>query len=487
MLTVAEVVRVAGGCLIVEHVALAGRTVAQVRELLAADASVHAVGEPARGIALDDNTDAHTHTGGHHDDGAGAQWHLPQPTMQTLWDGWNDDTEAQVIVAVIDTGVDITHPDFTENETAPPVTHLRIEGSRGCHAQDNRGHGTRMAGIIAAELGGGHVAGVAPSAKILPLRYSHSVTGACDETSARLVPLTATEAVARAVNEGARVINMSFRWHAEREPTEVGGVPIVPGGAGLDTFGLALRAASMLGVVPVASAGNCGDDSDKKREGVTMKHWEWRGCPKHNAEQRPAIYDDVITVAGIKSDGVRVDSSTANVDVDVAAPGADILTTSPCSIDTDCTKAVRGTSAAAAFVSGVVAHMLNRYPEATVGQVRRALESTAPDRGGVGRDDEYGHGIVDPAAAIIELSGLVAALEPTGPQGGFESLSAGGRHTCGLRVKGMVQCWGHDEVVDETPNVAFKSESLSSPPGGDYVCGGAARRSGRAMLGRRSL
>ncbi len=488
VLTVAEVVRVAGGCLIVEYVALAGRTVAQVRELLAADASVHAVGEPVRGVALDDNTGAHTHTGGHHNDSGrarGEQWHLPHPTMQALWDGWNGATDRQVVVAVIDTGVDITHPDFTENEdTSLANTNRRIVGSRGCHAQDNNGHGTQMAGIIAAELGGGHVAGVAPKARILPLRYSHSVSGTCGETSAMLVPLTATEAVARAVNEGARVINMSFRWHAEQERAEVGGVPVEPGSIGLDTFGLALRAASMLGVVAVTSAGNCGDDDDTDQDGVP--NWQEKAdedgpdCPRHNARERPAIYDDVITVAAIKSDGDRAASSTASVDV--AAPGAGILTTDKfdptepdptgkeerCTV-TRCTLSVYGTSPAAAYVSGVVAHLLNRYPEATVGQVRRALESSARDRGVVGRDDKYGHGIVDPAAAVIELIALVEALEPVGAAGGFKSLSAGARHSCGLRDNYAVVCWGVAAVVDETPDAAFAS--LSSPPWGDFVCG----------------
>ena len=474
-LTVAEVARVAGGCLIVEYVALAGRTVAQIRDLLAADTSVHAVGEPTRGIALDDNTGAHTHTGDHHDDGGGAQWHLPQPTMTALWNGWNDATDRQVVVAVVDTGVDITHPDLDDN--------IAPDNPGGCHAQDNHGHGTRMAGIIAAELGGGHVAGVAPKAHILPLRYSHGVTGTCSETSARLVPLTATAAVARAVNEGARVINMSFWWpDREQESTEVGGVPIEPSAAGRDTFELALRAAAMLGVVAVTSAGNCGNDGDEEREGVTRKGWEWEECPEHNAQQRPAVYDDVITVAGIKSDGYRVGSSTANVDVDVAAPGARIVTTQrfdttprldrteyQCS-STHCVEPSGGTSAAAAYVSGVVAHLLNRYPQASVGQVRRALEQSARDRGDVGRDDAYGYGIVDPAAAVTALGGMVEALEPVGAGGGFVSLSAGARHSCGLRAgNGAVLCWGLGAVVDETPDAAF--ESLSSSTGADFVCG----------------
>ena len=425
-LTVAEVARVSGGCLIVEYVALAGRTVAQVRDLLATDASVHAVGEPARGLALDDNTGAHTHTGGHHNDSGrtdGAQWHLPQPTMQALWDGWNDDPDRQVVVAVIDTGVDITHPDFTENEdTTLPNTHRRIVGSRGCHAQDNHGHGTRMAGIIAAELGGGHVAGVAPKAKILPLRMARLGLGPgdtdCSDPDMRLAPMTVPAAIAEAVNRGARVINMSFTGTARRD-----GPDIVAGGVGIpskSTYELVLRAAAMLGVVAVTSAGNCG-----AADGKDLTAEQKEDCSEQDAAERPAIYDDVITVAAVDDSGSRVDDSSAHVHVDVAAPGDDILTTRASCTGTHCVETSGGTSAAAAFVSGVVAHLLNRYPQASVGQVRRALEATALDRGVVGRDDEFGHGIVDPAAAVTRLSALVGALEPVGAAGAFRSLSAG--------------------------------------------------------------
>ena len=459
VLTVAEVVRVAGGCLIVEHVALAGRTVAQVRELLAADASVHAVGEPVRGVRLDHDppaTQAHaSHTGGHHNDGAIEQWHLPQPTMTALWSGWNDDTDHQVVVAVLDSGVDTTHPDL-ENNIAP-------DNPEGCHISDDKGHGTRMAGIIAAELGDGHVAGVAPKAKILPLRVTQRKS--CTATPA---PVTPPEGIAEAVNRGARVINMSFAGPDRHDDTDV-----VVGGIGIpsyDTYGLALRAAAMLGVVALTSAGNCGDDSDEIKKEVTMKDWEWKGCPEHNARERPAVYDDVISVASIGISGSSVASSSVHEHVDVAAPGVAIHTSTPCSIKPSCVDDSGGTSAAAAFVSGVVAHMLNRHPEATVGQVRRALEVSARDRGAVGRDDEYGHGIVYPAGAVEELGSIIAReLEPVVPSGGFESLSAGGSHTCGLYSSGAVRCWGAAEVVAETPRFAFKS--LSSAPTADFVCG----------------
>ncbi|WP_419943769.1 S8 family serine peptidase [Candidatus Poriferisodalis sp.] len=491
-LTVAEVVRVAGGCLVVEHVALAGRTVAQMRALLAADASVHAVGEPARQLVPGHGSDAHSHTGGHHndsglaakDDVTAVQWHLPQPTMNALWARWNDDPGAQVIVAVLDTGMDITHPDFTENEDDPLVanTNHRIVEGRGCHVRDRRGHGTRMSGIIAAELGGGHVAGVAPEARIMPLGIKglnvDSTGNDCSDPVERSAAMTPPTAIAAAVNGGARVINMSFfdTNRHDRSDIDVGGVGI----PSTDTWELALRAATMLGVVAVAAAGNCGsddvetrdinaEDDEKEPEYVKKRKWEWERCSEHNARVTPAVFDDVIAVAAINSDGNRTELSTSNEVVDVAAPGHKILTTQKACSSTHCVWESGGTSAASAFVSGVVALMLNRYPGATVGQVRRALEDSARHPTDVVRDDEYGHGIVDPAAAIIELGRLVDALGPVGSKGGFRSLSAGARHACGVRDNGAVSCWGLASVVDEVPDVAFRS--LSSSPGADFVCG----------------
>ncbi len=488
-LTVAEVARIAGGCLIVEHVALAGRTVTQVRDLLASDASVHAVSEPVRGLRLDHDSDAHKHTGDHHTDtgdAADEQWHLPHPTMQDLWDGWDRDADAQVIVAVLDTGVDITHPDFTENEGGPSAddTHERVVDGVGCHIVDDNGHGTQMAGIIAAELGGGHVAGVAPQARILPLRTLDRTS--CTDTAERLAPMMPPVAIAEAVNDGARVINMSFRGSARRDASgiEVGGVGIPSN----DTYELALRAATMLGVVAVAAAGNCGDDDDDDKDGIP--NWQeeedegGEDCPEHNASERPAIYGDVVAVAGIKRDGVRIDVSSANEHVDVAAPGDMILTTQrfrttePSCTAADCVGESGGTSAAAAYVSGVVAHMLNRHPHATPGQVQRALEATASHPRGVGRDDGYGHGVVDPDGAVSGLGAILGLRVPSGPLGGFVAVSSGAAHSCGLRSNGAVQCWGAAVVSDDVPGFAF--ESVSSPPTADFVCG--VRRGDQAVL-----
>ncbi|WP_419943806.1 S8 family serine peptidase [Candidatus Poriferisodalis sp.] len=534
-LTVAEVVRISGGCVVVEHVELAGRTVAQVRTLLAAETSVHAVGEPIRGLIADhEDTPGYAHPmpktstdppddTGHYNDGYGAQWHLTPAFSKMgvgLWDNW--DETVTVVVAVLDTGVGITHPDL-DDRVAPG-------GLGGCHTMDANGHGTHVAGIIAAErskpsLDQG-VAGVAPNAQILPIRVLRR-----DECPAHITPrpLTPPAGVAEAVNRGARVINMSLSGTTRHDipGVEAGGV-VLPS---VDTYELVLRAASMLGVVTVVSASNCGDnspDSDGK------PRYEANNCGEHNQERRPALYPDTIAVAAIKHDTdidrvERAKFSTANRHVDVAAPGGEILST-------DCTRSATeprpcaaydayggrsGTSQAAPFVSGVVAHMINRYPEATAGQIRHALENTAraplddpADLTVRGRESdtrtgglidqivrfnsyvdvcnsdpansgkpmrekmhlptmEYGRGIVNPAAAVARLGEDIAAagraLVPSGDEGPFVELSAGARHTCGLRQNGAVQCWGERAIHDATPEWAF--ESLSSPPTERFVCG----------------
>ena len=516
-LTVAEVTRIAGGCLLVDYVALAGRSVAQVRELLAAESSVHAVSEPLRGFAPTHDENGMDDDASHYDDGGGPQWHLTPEFTKTpdgLWDSWDTGAGHEVAVAVLDTGVDVDHDDLNDQIASGSLG--------GCHEEDLHGHGTHVAGIVAAEhdpaAADPHVAGVAPQAKILPVRVDLGLTPAC---SAGGSPLTIPEAVAAAVNAGADVINMSFSGPppGDEAGLEVGGVAI----AEPDSFELVLRAASMLGVVLVASAGNCGNDADVTIGGVTMKGWQRNRCPEHNAVQSPALYDEVISVAAVHHGGGRSSFSTAQTHVDVAAPGEAILSTVPlvtCTAeDTDgdriddrwtplgcgradsptecssihglhtsnldrppfCARRIAhksGTSMAAPFVSGVVAHVLNRHPHATPGQVRRALEATARHPRGVVRDDAYGYGIVDPDAAVAGLGAILGLRVPSGPLGGFVAVSSGAGHSCGLRSNGAVQCWGVDSVVDGVPGFAF--ESLSSPPAADFVCG--VRRGDQAVL-----
>ena len=491
-LTVAEVVRIAGGCLLVEYADLAGRTVSQVRDLLASEPTVFAVDEPVRGLVPDHDTSdpAYTHPAppknmpdqidqtGHHKDGGGWQWHLT-PDVVGLWQQWIP--TSPVTVAVLDELVDAAHPDLGGRI---PV------GLGGCHASSDvakEGHGTYVAGIIAAEAGNGvGVAGVAPDARILPVKMISEE-----------VCLTMTAAV----NNGARVINMSFSWNRdEREEVDVGGVQVDSGDE--DSFEAALRTASMLGVVPVTSVGNCGDDRDLTENGDEVnehtqeevkKGWEWmQQCPEHNAVNSPSVYDDVISVAAVKHGGYRLEMSSADALVDIAAPGEFILSTQRCIAPNSCgTEARSGTSAAAPFVSGVVAHMLNRYPQATPGQVREALEKSArhidqpspldserwTPRGRAGDPKagppsrEFGHGIVNPVGAVEKLGEIIDRQSVREPVGGFVSVVAGGLFSCGVSGNGAARCWGDQDLFDAVPTRQEFSQ-VSAPVGNlGYGCG----------------
>ncbi len=472
-LTVAEVVRIAGGCALVDYVMLDGRTVAEIRNLLADEPTVFAVGEPLRGFEPDHDTGAHSgyapDSGDHYDDGAGKQWHLPANYMEQLWDGW--DSANPITVAVIDTGVEVTHPDLADRIADDPLG--------GCHDTDTDGHGTHVAGIIAAERNDQHVAGVAPQANILPI--GGVVLGTtCTVGSA---PLAIIDALNRSEETRAKVINMSFASdYAARPPDDscgelddgwrlgdltdridnlemTVGVLTTTIDNSCDAFRQLLEIAEELNVVAVAAAGNCFQSCDAWTLDNTADPVTWTGPTKAvNAFSLPAGFDTVIAVAAVDQDGNRSSYSSAHDYVDIAAPGGNhdpgILSTVPlltcvtnthpvsgsdywspngCGIDnppaecddvttldpnqfnqpTDCAHHVgyaSGTSMASPFVAGVVAHMLNRYPDATPEQVRLALAESAQDRGASGKDDEYGHGIVQPLAAIDRLGEILAGV-----------------------------------------------------------------------------
>ena len=383
---VAEVVRITDGCLNIEYIPLQGRTVAQVRQELASDPDVHAVGRAVTDYALDSSHEFP------YDEDAKKQWHLEAIEADKLWDGWEDDKGrrwpgsegAGVVVAVIDTGVDGGHRDLDKN----------IESSvDACHRTDINSHGTHVAGIVAAERNSKDVAGVAPEAKIVPIRL---LAGACVGS--------ATAAVDLAIEKGADVINMSFRRGRPGAPyqSELDN--------GQDTFEAVLRAAMMRDVVPVTSAGNCGDNTEWTYQGKEKHGWEHNDCSEHNEYAYPKVYSGVIVVANTKnSDGDRAASSTYHEHVGIAAPGSGILSTfpsytagsgGPCTSGTTCYVGFKsGTSMAAPVISGVVAHMKARFPKASVGEIRQALYTTAknPDSGRTGHFTwEYGWGVVQP-------------------------------------------------------------------------------------------
>ena len=300
-----------------------------------------------------------------------AQWHLIYLDLATA----HQITRGEgVTVAVIDSGVDAAHPDLRDN-VLPGVDQVdpdnddawtpEVHGTGVAGVIAGHGHGTGVAGVIA---GHGHgagsgdgVLGVAPAATILPVRVT---TADEDEpTTSDLI----SEAIDEAVTGGAGVINISLST-ARAELDE-----------------RAVAAARRNDVVVVAAAGNRPD-----AEAVTF----------------PAALPGVVAVGATDSDGVHAEYSVTGPELALSAPGTDIVTTG---LDEGYIRA-SGTSTAAPVVAGAAALVRARYPELSADEVIHRLVRTATDAGEAGFDDQYGHGIVDPVAA------LTADLPPFEPE-----------------------------------------------------------------------
>ncbi len=363
-----EFIRIEGGCVLIEYEQLDGRTLAQARRDLAEDPTVIAADLPVAEFRARQDYD---YASG--DPDAGRQWHLRQLDAKALWDGWP--AGALVTVAVIDSGVDATHGDLNDNV---------VDTGHDCHRRDQTSHGTHVAGIAAAEAGNGvAVAGIAPQARILSIKMPLGEDEDLRDRECEEEVQTLPQALQLAVENGADVINMSLGvvWHqAIPFPT---------------TWDVAIHLATTSNVVLVASAGN---------RGIRFSN--------RDAPEIPAIHPDVISVAATTESGARASFSTSNRWVDIAAPGYQIYSTVPCSGASGCSSGdnQNGTSMAAPMVSGVVAHMKARYPDATPAQIRQAMFSTALQPGstqtGV-RTNDFGWGMIQPHAAIVALGSAV--------------------------------------------------------------------------------
>ncbi|WP_330236808.1 type VII secretion-associated serine protease mycosin [Streptomyces sp. NBC_00566] len=301
------------------------------------------------------------------------QWGL---SALHLDEAWGTTRGQGVTVAVLDTGVEDDHPDLAGNVLSGKDM-VGFGAGPGDRAWAR--HGTAMAGIIAGHGhgpgGGSGVMGVAPEAKILPVRVILE-----DKDPARAkARVTRGNALADgirwAADHGADVINLSLgddSDSAHPEPSEDEAVQYALG----------------KGVVVVASAGNGGDKGD---------HVSY-----------PAAYPGVIAVTAVDRYGTRASFSTRRWYAAVSAPGVDVVIADP---DHRYYEGW-GTSAASAFVSGAAALLKAERPELAPPQIKKVLEDSARDAPSGGRDDSRGFGMIDPAAALK----AAARLKPESPR-----------------------------------------------------------------------
>ncbi|SFD09660.1 S8 family serine peptidase [Streptomyces aidingensis] len=336
-------------------------------------------------------------------DGAG-----PHPLIDQLGlrQAWDLSTGAGVTVAVIDSGVDARHPGLADAVARGSEFTTSVTDERGYHhgrpawQRDCQGHGTAVAGLIAARhTEGERIAGIAPGATVYPVRLAG--TGGVGGTSDHMLAAAVDD---DAVAAGARIINLSLANAADRKPVRE-----------------AIARAVGQGVLVVAAAGNEGNANVS------------------TGRMYPAAYDGVLAVGAVDAEGRPLDSSNAGPWVDIAGIGTPMTVLAPGG--SGYRQAEGGTSLAAAQVSGAAALVLSRFPGLTARQVAGRLTGSASLLGG-GVNDRTGAGLVDPFGALTHLGGAPGTdpvpgrltVQPLPPQQPLLSATAAGA----LAVSGVL-------------------------------------------------
>jgi membrane-anchored mycosin MYCP len=272
--------------------------------------------------------------------------------------------------------------------------------------QDCDGHGTIVAGIIAAYTGGATgFTGIAPGAQILSIRQTSSAFEADKDPNTGVAPPLSTvgtlaRAVMAAANNGATVINISL--------TSCPSVSDATKLALQDLRNAVHYAVRDKNIVVVAAAGNFATEADK-------------GCPAHNNDPDPSklnvisipgwFADDVLSVAAVDEKGNPADFTIEGPWVSVAAPGTEIVSLAP---DNDGTASllsdgkqqnkIQGTSFAAPYVSGLAALIKQRFPNLSAVEVMDRIKKTAQHPAGItGRNNQLGYGMINPVAALTAI------------------------------------------------------------------------------------
>lgn len=271
-----------------------------------------------------------------------------------------------VRVAVLDTGIDGTHPEVAGRIVA------QASFVTGSTSADGNGHGTHVAGIIAGagsaihqdDNGANRILGISPQVDLVIGKVCND-SGWCAEGDI-------LAGIEWAVGQNAKVINLSL-----------GGGAFM---SNCDSDPLAAKAnwAANQGTLVVAAAGNGADTT----AGVST----------------PGCASKAVAVGALDRTNVRASWSGNGPALDVMAPGLGILSSLPCAVSSTCPEAGygwwSGTSMASPHVAGVAALIRSANPSLTADETRSVLTASAYDLGGAGRDDSYGFGRADAAAAV---------------------------------------------------------------------------------------
>ncbi len=280
-----------------------------------------------------------------------------------------------VTIAVIDSGIDVSHPELA-NSIADSFDALGTQA--GPHA-----HGTGIAGAIAAHA---RLMGSAPAVRILAIRAFGATSGGAESNSYVIL-----RSIDYAALHGAQIINMSFAGPKDA------------------VIARALAATAERQIVMVAAAGNGGAKSP----------------PLY-----PAADPHVIAVSATDAQDRLLPASNRGGYVAIAAPGADIFLPAP----DQKYQVVSGTSFSAAYVSGIAALVLERNPALRPDGLRAILVATARDLGSPGRDDQFGAGEANAYAAVkaaetVSSAPSAASPNPSSAQGAETRAEAAPKRT----------------------------------------------------------
>ncbi|MDR0886285.1 MAG: GBS Bsp-like repeat-containing protein [Clostridiales Family XIII bacterium] len=335
------------------------------------------------------------------------QWALQKKFVTKVNEAWGviPMPSTKVRVAVLDTGVDVNHPDLVGSVNAALAYNVKDSSSNVKDpyivGDDERvGHGTHVAGIIAASANNSlGVAGVSGNrAEIVPIKVFYEYKGMFTSDTSMLI-----KAYNKVLSSKCKVVNMSVGIYDYYDQALYD----------------AIQNARNKGVVTVAAGGNYNTSS---------------AC-------YPSDFDNVISVVATDKSNNKASFSDHNSYKDIAAPGVDILSTLPTVSNPAAPYGYEsGTSMSAPYVSGVIALLFSLSPNLTPTKIEQYLYSTATDRGAAGRDNNYGYGIVNALSAARMISCSMSTGSVNIAAGTFQANVATGSLTGVKEVEVAIWC-----------------------------------------------